>query len=145
MLYRCKDSMDPPLKRLAEMDRKFRMASGGANSFWYMSARRGDLHQCTAPIFMIPFRWFRTERGAGAFFVNRCSCFRRFSFHAGGHRSGSTALQPYRFCRRISGFSSTRRIFRPRTAISNRISAFCWIYGRRPCKIIARIPLLRLG
>ena len=30
---------------------------------------------------------------------------------------------------------------RPRTAISNRISAPCWTNGRRPCKIFARIPL----
>lgn len=55
-------------------------------------------------------------------------------------KSGSRALQPP-FCRRISALSSARRLSRPRTAISNRISAPCWTNGRRPCKIFARIPL----
>ena len=52
-------------------------------------------------------------------------------------KNGSRALQPP-FCRRISALSSARRLSRPRTAISNRISAPCWTNGRRPCKIFAR-------
>ena len=110
------------------------LPAGGADRYG-AGGQRGDFHQGTAP----DGRYFagRTQRGAGAFFRRRCSCRRRSARRR--RRSGSRALQPP-FCRRISALSSARRLSRPRTAISNRISAPCWTNGRRPCKIFARIP-----